>query len=237
MQSCKECNSVNLREDYNDGSLVCTNCGLIASHFLFDDRPFMDENRHIHYEERTTLTDEILKALEDRIPINTLQIAEESYMELSSHKYDKMVLRCACVYHAWKKTKAGGEICHLDDICRMFLVSKSKVIDVYSRHFTEDEMPDSRSKYHGFSFLIAYDRVRSKVLSTCVELERILSIHPHTANKKPTKMCAAIFYHCCKSNGIVDVSINDICKYAEVSMTTFKKHFKMIECVQNCKNT
>lgn len=233
MQRCTDCKSTHLREDYSDGSLVCTNCGLIASHFLIDDRPVMDECRLVHYETQNSLSDKILCMYQDYIPITTLQAAETACMELTSHKYDVMVVRAACVYHAWKKTKAGGQICHLDDLCRLFHVSKSKVIDVYRRHFVQDEMPNATCKYNGFAFLVSNDRIRCKVMLACSKLESFLATHPNTANKKPTKMCAAIFFWCCVQNAIHDVPVSKLCEYAQVSTTTFKKHLKIIECVQN----
>lgn len=237
MGTCVECKSKNIVEDYTDGSLVCTACGLVASHFLLDDRPIMDECRLVHYDSQILLSDAILAMYEDHIPKPTLVLAEDACIKLASHKYDPMCLRAACIYHAWKTTKAGGIICNVDDICNLFHACKSKVIDIYGKHFVQDHIPNVRSKYNGLASLVIDSRVRCKILTACCQLETTLSVHPETANKKPSKMCAAIFYWCCKHNCVQGVSVQDVCKEANVSKITFKKHLKMIDCVQKCKNT
>lgn len=245
MQACKECHKHALIEDYQDGSIVCTNCGLVNCPFLLDDRPLVDTRRnetHEHYYDNA-FEDDMLNYLEHAfaVPHTVLQAAAVKYKEeVIKHRIkgqNRLAMKAACIFWCIEDQKKSGQLYSLDDVGMACSVPLAKVHEMWKLlkpHAIQTQVP-SRSKYHRLTVLLPNDVSVAKVLRECEALEATLTKHKDFVDKKPYKMMAAVFYTVCRPKYVACLSAKDVVNACGISMTTFKRHSQQIHCAfGNC---
>lgn len=237
---CADCNSTALLDDFREGCIVCTNCGLVASPWLLDDRPVVDVTRNLHWSTACSqvhaLRDACFRSMGEMIPNKTLHAADEMYanaiLKKNVRRHNTNALRAACIYQSLKRTGQGGVLHNISDVCNMFDVDHSKIMDMtglLEEERAETTQKHEMTKYHAFSHLIDDRTLRWKMINTCVDVERQVTKQKELANKKPSKMCAALFMCVCMHKYMVRMDMKELSLTSGVSLVTLRKHIRLLK--------
>lgn len=237
--ACKGCQKATLREDYQDGSVVCTSCGLVNENILLDDRPLIDTRRNLAYdsgyEEMDACKDPLLMYLHHSfsVPASVLMSAFQTYQNMVRHQIIKgerrKALMAACVYWWMLREQKGGRLYTLEDVAHVLDVSLSKVHEMWKMLEPVDHDRMIRaSRYHRLTPLLPSHVPIYKVVQACETLEVRVSRHKAFVDKKPGKMLAAIFHTVCCPRFVPTLDTKALLEYAGISLTTFKRHVRLL---------
>lgn len=228
---CTDCGSVNLVEDYSDGSLVCRGCGLVVSNFLCDERPLFDHNRNVHsmYYDHTSGEDicrEIADAVDRLWPgndMNWLTIIASKKMEKSSSKS-----RCARAAHAIFETLKKERICMpLETVCWACGTDVKSVSGLFVENVVDNPINQRIVRLANYFLIDSADRM--KAIRVATEVEEALKDDAMFMSKKPSKMDAVILYLVCTQSLGMKMKKSEMVKASDVSNVTFNKHLAFLQ--------
>lgn len=247
MDTCKYCGVVGRqREDYSDGSLVCTACGVVADTLLLDDRPMICASRDVHYcFEEPGPKDAEMANLEYVcfVPRHILVAGEQRCAAIQDQAVTKGINRrallAACIFACIKESGKGGLLHTMEDMARVTGLPLTKLHEMWKTHLEPTQQPPPafvsvrtpKSIYNKLTVLLVNSRQACAVVRECEALEKQLGQHRAFLNKKPSKMFAAIFWHVCLARG-ESVCEADVLELACVSSATFKRHLKLIKAIK-----
>lgn len=241
---CKECFQASLVEDYTDGSIVCTKCGLVNEPFLFDERPIIDTSRCINYDdgydELSHCKDEDMMYLEHSfsVPSSVLLSSLQKWRSMNQihglKGVNRKAMKAACVYWTILHQKISGQLYSLDDVGNALCLPLGKVHEMWKLldPISHGSLPRG-SKYLPLCCVLPNNVHSRTVIRECEMLEEWLLKHRSFVDKKPSKMIAAIFHVVCCPKYVPALPVKDILEVTGVSVTTFKRHFQSLKtCVQ-----
>lgn len=245
MDTCKYCGvEGRMREDYSDGSVVCTACGVVAEAFLLDDRPMVCPSRDVHYHfEEPGPKDAEMANLEYAcfVPRHILVAGEQRCAaiqeDIGIKGINRQALLAACTYACIKESGKGGLLHTMEDMARVTGLPLAKLHEMWKTHLEPTLQPPPasvrtpKSIYNKLTVLLANSRQACAVVRECEALEKHLGQNRAFLNKKPSKMFAAIFWHVCLARG-ESISEADVLELAGVSSATFKRHLKLIKAIK-----
>lgn len=188
---CKDCGSGNIKEDFSDGSSVCTNCGLVVERFLLDTRPIQrDIHSEIMYSDTDILTNKTIKPFLERfeIPKHIGMDAESTYNKFcnSISNRKKHLLCGACIHTSLNKFKFTRV--SKTDICSFFNVKWCELIKI--NHMIEGTSNCSRigCDYQKLCNLISNVYERNKVVQKYIAIKDKIVKHRNFINMRHDKV-------------------------------------------------
>jgi transcription initiation factor TFIIIB Brf1 subunit/transcription initiation factor TFIIB len=237
---CNDCGSFSFVEDYSDGSVVCTGCGLIACPFLLDDRPLFDATRNVNSTAYVPMeSDPIHLQVQDafyRLNIEsevlvyqTVEFAKD-FKEANEYRGHLDTLLAYATYDTCKKNKF---IVSRKDICSSFGIDSTSFDNFLSNYIktTSDVVNVQINERIACiaSTLILDRHKRMQVIKTASKIEARLKSNKDYLTKKPSKMDSVILFYVCTKEFGMKLKKKDYIKDAGVSGVTFSKHLKFIE--------
>lgn len=244
--NCPDCKSFDIREDYNDGSHVCYDCGLVVSPFLIDERPIMDyRNVNYTYEDYSTNDSDMMNIGHHllEIPTHIINDAIAMFKESSRQLHGSMknALKAACVYTVCKRHGVFGLAKNHDDLCMVFesqpkhFAKALKVLESLSNPTPEPSL--HHAYYKPILNMLNFNSVTiHKIYHKCLNLEQRLRHHRDFVNKKPCKLAPAIVYTIMYNNypdGIIQMDLKQMAALSSVALPTLKGSIKAIMHIYN----
>jgi len=237
---CKDCGSNSFVDDYSDGSVVCTQCGLVAVPFLLDHRPLFDACRNVNstlYVARDSY-DSTHQAIEQalcRLNIDSDSLVSQAHdfaMEFKESQQYKGSVNALLAYATYEICKRNRFIISKNDICASFLVD-TKTFDTFlSKKAVESDVVNVtiNERIARLACACIDDRLqRMNAIQLASEIDAKLKKNKDYLSKKPSKMDSAILYHVCTSVFGMKLIKSTFAKNAGVSTVTFSKHLKFIQ--------
>jgi transcription initiation factor TFIIIB Brf1 subunit/transcription initiation factor TFIIB len=225
--SCDNCKSGQnaFKEDYNDGSIVCTHCGLVVSNILLDDRPMFRDSLE-SFATNMPLLDSFFFNICDKyhIPEYIAMRSIDIYNTKYKSQKNMMAARAVAFYLACQE----HQLCHtVDTICNYFLVPYHQFSTILKKQDTFVVKKIGSRRFHSIvEYIVTSKEVRKPVLAKIFEFEKILVKNPVFMNKKPSKIDPIIVYFVAQEFFNLDKKslVQDLCKIHQISIPTFKKN-------------
>ncbi len=212
---CSDCHHSQFVQDSSDGSIVCKNCGLVASHHMLVDPEY-------GYSTTSNKKDDILiEALyKFQIENDTLEnVISETFYELKNKfpKHSLNALRAIAlsdVTNISKKnaqnyfnvnTKQLNQI-HVCPIEKELSIRITPIISAFLPHI------DKCKKM----------KIIRKINETNQQIKDIIQ------SKKPCKIDPIIFFFVASNFFDIKIDPHEICSFAHLSIVTFHNHLKLI---------
>lgn len=242
---CKECGSDRLVEDYSDGSLVCSNCGLVAEPFLLDDRPLISKNVNFEREVDNKAIDTLIAetCFKLTLPDAFAHQSSQHYKDILS-SFKKTHSKVHQVHKSAMRVISITEICKQNNVYRsMESVASLMGVEMRSvRELQKGPIQYNHQKHHKnvnlprwkllVNQILDNPSKKMQVLAMMEKIDKTLSKNPSYIHKKPSKMDGVLLYFACDKLQLKDISQQEIMKVSKVSESTFKNHLKLInKCI------
>jgi hypothetical protein len=216
---------------------------LVASHFLIDDRPLIDNRRDIHsdtflYTEKGDA--EIEEAL-DRLGIDNkmVELIAKSIVEdiktNKDYKGNNAALRAHATFEALRQCKFNVQF---EMVCASFGTDPRLARQILTKTETSRVITDKiNARIVKMASLIIDDKkLRMKIIRDACDIESILLNNKTYMSKKPSKMDAVILFHVCTSKHGMKLKKGNFVKECGVSSVTFNRHLQFIKSILNQSN-
>lgn len=240
---CSECQSNKIIEDYKEGHLVCTDCGLVFDNHLIDSRPIYDTHRNIHFHpfiDNNQLDEHIERAL-DYLGIDNMLLHKEALNIMDKYKNDRSYtghLQPLRAYSLLQSSKLHNYIWITQQhICEAFQINidKLKVFFKDSANIDENNItPQSSIRKRLMNIipcLMLPDNIKMKALNICEELEILISKNKLFKTKKPSKLDPVILYYTLTNRLKYKLKMTTFIKHLNLSIATLRKNLVFIETV------
>jgi len=228
MLECRDCGGSNIIEDYKDGSMVCTACGLVVSNFLIDDRPTFGSYNDIIYDNDIN---SVLSALD----IDSIEIEQMASDILASSSRRSKVQKAFAVYEACchhKLLRITKEL-----VCAAFQIELKTLLQFLTKNTQR-----SRIVSHNINERLAKlaaniidnPKLRMKAINAAARIEVSLQNNHEYMTKKPSKMDSVILFYVCTDVLNMKLNKKDYINSISISPTTFNRHVKLL---RSCKFT
>ena len=243
MQQCSDCRSSDIKEDINDGSYVCTRCGLVTDSYMLDDRPLMRAGGDTLDMSSFSFEKEFLfynicekLCLPQYVAEKAVNLYNDHTNKLSIRATNRVALKAVSFYLACSEfsfmTYNQATIAFVFDVSMQSFSAILKTL-------TQQEKPNRQT----CTIPPSYVRLRSIVSVICgnnsKEMNRVIVKKAHEyeekmkrmaafVNKKPSKMDVVIVYHVSLKMKSSPKSAEFICKTFDVSLPTFKKNLILL---------
>lgn len=232
--ACSECQAPSsyFKEDFSDGSYVCTRCGFVISDMLIDNRPVHDESRivtgssydNIDFNDAFTYFHGMCGHLS--ISEDIAHKAFNIFEKLQTHirvRDNRQILYALAFYMATLPRFNHQTICTLFSV---FDIDKFRNL----LKLANKSMPGSMSKNQSrFKKYIMVPGQTQNIIDKIIILEEKVRTLTEFASKKPTKLDAVIAFYVMAYTMNFKLDKQKYCEKFEISITTLNKHIKTIK--------
>ena len=232
-QQCHDCKSFSIKEDFNDGSYVCTTCGLVADTLLLDERPIM-HNDHLEdfREESEHMFISICQSI--FLPEYIAELSIEIFLKnKGSIRGSTMCLKAVSLYLACEQY--GIQDFTYVFITRLFNVTTTSFLSLlkFIKPNIKKIQTPMINKYKNIINIMFKDCSREQKVTIAKKSDALymqLKNHPKFVNKKPSKLDVIIVYFIGTQIEQVRVFNPSIISLKfDVSTTTLKKTCQLIK--------
>ena len=251
INECIECkNTECIKEDYNDGSYVCIQCGLVQSDCLMKTRPYLEPVKSQEYDTQQLLQKQydiynICSTFKfpEYIAMNTIDLINQNLEHINVRGSNMNYLKAACFL-------LESSLTHAEVAC-MFRVSSGKLLLMLKNIKQKSSTPKTHLNQENTpnKDVYKFNRIIGLILESvkCPEFKNKKNGYIQAANKiasyifktsefvniKPSKIDIVIMFIICEK----DINKNNnskliqdmLCKSFNVAPLTFLKHYKSIQ--------